>query len=1044
MKKYYLFILSLLCIGFITANAAETVTFDFNDYASFGFSGVTSGTGTTSSTGYVSTDKQLVVSGYPIVMQITKQGSTPTQFYSGNIRIYKNAQFSVSIPESSGKITSIAFTFSGTSNTGGLSASYSYADGTISETFTTSSTARITTMVVTYEEAVSDTQVPAPSISLASGVYNVGESTGNIELTCSDASATIYYNTEAEEAANWTKYTAPFSLSSDTEKDITLYVKATDPTNVKTDSKVVSATYSFVAQKTFVQVTNAQQLSAGKKILLGYIDDDGNLVPMINEFANGVYQAGTPLTITDGMVAASEKAVTTITLGGESTAWTLYDNVQQGYIVPGSSHQLSMATTPGDITWRITADGVNTYNIHASTTSSRSLSWSSNSKYLNFANNTKSATTTKLLCIFIEHDASKVVTPLIKLNLMPNHDGSYYYGEDPMVTLESATADATIEYNFTSAEATEWTSYTEPFQVKESCTLYARASKDGLETSDVASMTFNFINEPLVAPTATPANAPVESDDATLTYTYYIGGEGTGAITLACETSESVVEYNTTSADAAEWTEATTYEGFTTDGKLYIRSRKNASYSEVVTYTYKFVEKPASTTYVLVTDASQLEAGKKYVVAYVKGTAVTAMGAFNSSNYYDKSTASLTQTNNQIDVMQNSDVTVLTLGGTTDAWTLYDENEGKYLECPNKNNVNLVAEPTDTWKFTITSSNKVNINSNNTTSRKLQYNSSAYRFACYASTSNQQDVSLYVEYTPTETVTGLDALLVGETDKAYKINTPIIGRYYDSASKVLFASTESSLETSSRYTKPTEAQAEHYYSDKLDKMDQGDWVALTGEGLDAYLNKELSGVIGVKTADSPYPTLSISSMSEETQDVQAYTPNLYRVANFDRQKENTKGLWLVEPLAGEYCQVSGMVMKDENRNGYLATDVAMTNELEVDFTNLSDEDFGILVDEKYYVVTGIVTTDAEGKYVLVALSAKDATATSVEGVEAAAINAYGVAGAIVVSASGAVEVYDMAGVKVAAAQVDGTMAIAAAPGIYVVKAGTQTVKVAVK
>lgn len=1038
MKKYYLFILSLLCIGFITANAAETVTFDFTKSDTWG---ITAG----QSTGKLTAGKTLEID--PVVFTLTKLTDTSNLacFYSDGLRIYgNNSAFTVSIPENIGKITNIAFTF-GKKN-GGLNASYSY-DGTTSETFTIESQARLATMVVTYEEAVSDTQVPTPSISLAGGMYNVCEKTDNIELTCSDASADILYNTEAEDAANWTKYTDPFTLTSDTEKDITLYVKATDPTNVKTDSKVVSEIYSFVAQKTFVQVTNAQQLSAGKKILLGYIDDDGNLVPMINEFANGVYKAGTPLTITDGMVAASEKAVTTITLGGESTAWTLYDNVQQGYIVPGSSHQLSMAATAGDITWKITADGVNTYNIHASTTSSRSLSWSSNSKYLNFANNTKSATTTKLLCIFIEHDASKVVTPLIKLNLMPNHDGSYYFGEEPTVTLESATTDAAIEYNFTSAEATEWTSYTEPFTVKESCTLYARASKDGLETSDVASMTFNFINEPLLAPTATPANAPVESDDATLTYTYYIGGEGTGVITLKCETSESSVEYNTTSAEATEWTEAATFEGFTTDGTLYIRSRKNASYSDVVTYTYKFVEKPASTTYVLVTDASQLVAGKKYLIA--NNDAQVTLGTQSTSNI--KAT-SIKIANNSIELEDGAAVMVLTLGGTEGAWTLH--HDGGYLYAVGSSDNSLKSQETvnanGQWSIAVTEAGVATMKAQCTGTRNwLRYNSSYKLFSCYAS--GQADISLYVEYTPTETIeteTGLDAVILGETDKAYKINTPIIGRYYDSASKVLFASTESSKATSCRYTEPTTEQAEHYYSDKLDKMDQGDWVALTGEGLDAYLNKELSGVIGVKTADSPYPTLSISSMNEETQDVQAYTPNLYKVANFDRQKENTKGLWLVKPLAGEYCQVSGMVMKGDENDKTKMSDMYSNNEgdneMSVDLSRLSDTDFNAIEDLEWYVVTGIVTTDAEGKYVLVALSAKDATATSVEGVEAAAINAYGVAGAIVVSANGAVEVYNMAGVKVAAAQVDGTMAITAAPGVYVVKAGTQTVKVAVK
>lgn len=75
-----------------------------------------------------------------------------------------------------------------------------------------------------------------------------------------------------------------------------------------------------------------------------------------------------------------------------------------------------------------------------------------------------------------------------------------------------------------------------------------------------------------------------------------------------------------------------------------------------------------SNTFTRITDVSQLEAGKRYIIVYEGGN-------MTMSGITGKET--ITITNNSTTLEDNTAADIFTLGGSTDAWTLYIES--KYL-----------------------------------------------------------------------------------------------------------------------------------------------------------------------------------------------------------------------------------------------------------------------------------------------------------------------------------------------------------------------------
>lgn len=315
------------------------------------------------------------------------------------------------------------------------------------------------------------------------------------------------------------------------------------------------------------------------------------------------------------------------------------------------------------------------------------------------------------------------------------------YTSAQSVTINCTTSGATIHYTTdgttpTSSSAT----YSSAINVSETTTIKAIAIKSGMTNSEVATATYT-INLPQVeTPTFSPAAG---------TYT------SAQSVTINCATSGATIYYTTDGSTPT--TSSATYSGVisvssTTTIKA-IAVKNDMTDSEVATATYT-IETGSSgggdgLTYEKVTSISSSDVGKKFIIVYE--TTPAAMGTISSSNYGQSITGNtnFTLSGSEITLTSNSDVAPLTLGGSTDAWT-FAFADGIYMSWTSGNALTSATSISNNTKWAITFTDGVptikNVADN---TRKLQYNSSSPRFACY--TSSQKSVALYRQVSGTTT-----------------------------------------------------------------------------------------------------------------------------------------------------------------------------------------------------------------------------------------------------------------------------------------------------
>ena len=157
---------------------------------------------------------------------------------------------------------------------------------------------------------------------------------------------------------------------------------------------------------------------------------------------------------------------------------------------------------------------------------------------------------------------------------------------------------------------------------------------------------------------------------------------------------------------------------------------------------FKIEEVAGPKIYNKVTDASQLIAGKKYILVNEEKSAF--MG-----NVVDFG-ASITGpsiTNNSVNIGQYGNISELTLSGSTDEW-LFQNDQG-YIYWESNNSLSVEDEADTNAKWIVSYCDDANkgtgfiLSNANTPARILQYNTSSPRFACYLNT--QKSAVLYVE-----------------------------------------------------------------------------------------------------------------------------------------------------------------------------------------------------------------------------------------------------------------------------------------------------------
>ena len=195
-----------------------------------------------------------------------------------------------------------------------------------------------------------------------------------------------------------------------------------------------------------------------------------------------------------------------------------------------------------------------------------------------------------------------------------------------------------------------------------------------------------------------------------------------------------------------------------TDNQFEMPS-SNVMVSAVFVYVGVF-----SQQYYLVTDVSQLVAGRTYlIVNTAEGQALS-----KTQNNNNRSGVVVTVVDG---VISSIDATVceLTLGGSTGEWTFYDScynnNAGGYLYAAGGGNylkTKTTLDDKGKWNITISSGVATIVSNGNVTQNNMRYNPNSGNplFSCYASSSNLAKVELFIhseeyDHTESETIANL-------------------------------------------------------------------------------------------------------------------------------------------------------------------------------------------------------------------------------------------------------------------------------------------------
>ena len=212
--------------------------------------------------------------------------------------------------------------------------------------------------------------------------------------------------------------------------------------------------------------------------------------------------------------------------------------------------------------------------------------------------------------------------------------------------------------------------------------------------------------------------------------------------------------YAPNDGEFTEYEEALTITETTT---VYAKAVKGDVESEVISATYTKVEPVVYTKpYVKVNSVDELEVGKKYII--VNEERKLAMGEITggSTRYGSRIEIPIVE---DVAYIGDTEVVELTLGKGTmdvlgnDTWTFEINGSGRYILWNSGNSLDAVTGDGATsatgaqWIADETEDGVVLLNKSDN-ARKLQYNASSPRFACY--TTSQQPAVLYVEYEPQE------------------------------------------------------------------------------------------------------------------------------------------------------------------------------------------------------------------------------------------------------------------------------------------------------
>ncbi len=440
-------------------------------------------------------------------------GSTNTRIYQGSggnagkydFRIYSGGTLTFT----AGTYHIKGITITG-SNLGNLSGS-GYSNGSwtgsaASFTLTATGSATIYTITVTYGEAA--TTVATPVIS---GVTPFWQST-EVSISCGTDGATIQYSTD--DGANWTNYSAPFTLNATTT------VKAKATKTGLTDSEVASKEFTKATVLTVSQAltainaladngTLADQFVTGivsqidayaSNAITYWISDDGTTTSQLEVYKgkglNGAnFSAITDLTVGDEVVVNGtlQKFVKNSTTTPEFTQGSQILSLITKVKTPTFSPAAGAVAAGTEVTISTTTEGA---TIHYTTDGTNPTTGSSVYTTPIVINN---ATTLKAIAVKDGFNNSDVAEAEYTITSTQAATPTFLpaagtYASAQNVTISTDTDGATIYYTTDGTDPTTGSSvYSTPINVDKDMTIKAIATKDGLLDSDIAEAAYTIL-----------------------------------------------------------------------------------------------------------------------------------------------------------------------------------------------------------------------------------------------------------------------------------------------------------------------------------------------------------------------------------------------------------------------------------------------------------------------------------------------------------------------------------------------------------------------
>lgn len=458
--------------------------------------------------------------------------------------------------------------------------------------------------------------------------------------------------------------------------------------------------------------------------------------------SNSTPTSGNALTVTNGIITSSTSGLLWDAVEASSGVY-LYPTGQTNQALHLNNSELKVAngTTNGDFVF--TTNGAGAYTV-ARSAGDRWIAGSGNGfTYTSSSNSAaalyifKYAAATTATYSNYRFAPSNVAAPVIGLT-----EGTYYGAQNVEIT-----ADKAIYYTLDGTNPTNAsTSYSSAISLNEAGTKTVKAVAYDGENDDysaIVSVEYTIVTE-IAAPTM-PATGKFYEDSKEVTIEHALTAEG--AKIYYSYDNAAYSEYS----EALEITETKTVWAYATIGSLT---------SEKVSATYT---KGVPVSYSKLTDESQLAAGMEFVI-YANPSAGNhfGAGALNDS-YLEK--VEVTAPEEDVLTIRDEAVTVFTLGGEPDAWTMTSGADA--LKSTGDKNVNY-SIGTDTWAITREDS-KTAISSTLSTSGPIQYNASSPRFTTYNSASQKVIEIFYLPYDAAYTLTYKDAN--GDDIKSVKVVT---------------------------------------------------------------------------------------------------------------------------------------------------------------------------------------------------------------------------------------------------------------------------------